>query len=148
MLSSPLHQNQTAEPSSQSVPIQSQSSLPITMSGTTTIASTTTTIPSGTRGGSLSNTQQAAQVATTAEQRIATAFATAFNQPGRGPPPPHGGGRGGGPPYGGQPGGNPPGGQPTPQQPIAQAADLHVMGMPPQPFTGNRDEAEDFFFFN
>ena len=49
-LSSPLHQNQTTEPSSQSVPIQSQPSLPITMSGTTTIASTTTTIPSGTGG--------------------------------------------------------------------------------------------------
>ena len=78
-LPSPLHQNQTAELSSQSIPIQSQSSLPITMSGTTTIASTTTTIPSGTGGGSLGNTQQAAQVATTAEQRIATAFATAFN---------------------------------------------------------------------
>ena len=105
---------------------------------------TTTTVPSHTRGGSSGSAQQAAQVVTTAEQRIATAFATAFNRLGRGPPPPHGGGGGGGPPHGGQPGGNPPGGQPAPQQPIAQAADLRAMGTPPQPFTGNRDEAEDF----
>ena len=107
------------------------------MSGTTTLASTITTVPSHTGGGSSGSAQQAVQMATTAEQRIATAFATAFNRPGRGPP--GGGGGGGGPPHGGQPGG-----QPAPQQPIAQAADLRVMGTPPQPFTGNRDEAEDF----
>ena len=112
------------------------------MSRTTTITSTTTTIPSHTEGGSSGSTQQVVQVATTAEQRIATAFATAFNRPGRGPP--GKGGGGGGPPHGGQPGGNPLGGQPAPQQPIAQAVDLCMMGMPPQPFTGNRDKAEDF----
>ena len=78
-LPSPLHQNQATEFSGQGALIQNQLPLPTTMSETTTITSTTTTVTSDTRGGSLGSAQQVVQVATTAEQRIATAFATAFN---------------------------------------------------------------------